>query len=92
MSFRHVYRFPTAETFQEGAMLHDLYLLTCYFEPTNAILYEDELERRYGINAVNEAVRNGYIELFRAPCIKGTGKCFYRLSARGLVEIEKAIA
>lgn len=73
-------------------MLHDLYLLTCYFEPTNAILYEDELERRYGITTVKEAMHKGYIELFRAPCMNGTGKCFYRLSARGLVEIEKAIA
>ena len=73
-------------------MLHDLYLLTCYFEPANAILYEDELERRYGITAINDAVREGYIELLRAPCLKGTGKCFYRLSARGLGQIEKAVA
>lgn len=72
-------------------MLHDLYLLTCYFEPTNAILYEDELERRYGITAINDAVREGYIELFRAPCVKNAGKCFYRLSARGFCQIEKAV-
>ena len=73
-------------------MLHDLYLLSCYFEPTNAILYEDELQRRYGMNVVNEAVREGYIELFRAPCLQGRGKCFYRLSARGIVHIENAAA
>lgn len=73
-------------------MLHDLYLLTCYFEPTNAILYEDELKRRYGMGAIDEAVRDGYIELFRAPCVRGSGKCFYRLSTRGLGHIEKAIA
>lgn len=73
-------------------MLHDLYLLTCYFEPTNAILYEDELRHRYGIKAINDAVRDGYIELFRAPCLNGTGKCFYRLSAQGLVHVENAAA
>ena len=71
-------------------MLHDLYLLSCYFEPTQAVLYEEDLKRRYGISAINEAVREGYIELFRAPCERGVGKCFYRLSARGLGYIEKA--
>ncbi len=72
-------------------MLHDLYLLSCYFEPTNAILYEDELQRRYGIKAINDAVRDGFIELFRAPCLKGSSKCFYRLSERGLVHIENSV-
>ena len=73
-------------------MLHDLYLLSCYFEPTQAILYEDELKRRYGIAEINAAMKEGYIELFRAPCEKGTGKCFYRLSPRGLVMVQNAAA
>jgi len=71
-------------------MLHDLYLLSCYFEPTNAVLYEDELERRYGIAAVREAVRAGYIEFFCAPCERGDGRFFCRLSQRGLGQIENA--
>lgn len=71
-------------------MLHDLYLLSCYFEPTQAVLCEEELKRRYGLTAVREAVREGYIEFFCAPCEKGAGKFFCRLSARGLGHIKNA--
>lgn len=71
-------------------MLHDLYLLSCYFEPTEAILYEDELRRRYGVAAVADAARAGYIEFHRAPCERGAGKFFCRLSARGFGHIENA--
>jgi len=70
-------------------MLHDLYLLSCYFEPTQAVLYEEDLKRRYGIAAVMEAAAQGYVELHRAPC--GRGKFFCRLSARGLGQIENAV-
>ena len=71
-------------------MLHDLYLLSCYFEPTQAVLYEEELERRYGLAAVRDAVKAGYIEFFCAPCEKGAGKFFCRLSPQGIGLIEKA--
>jgi len=70
-------------------MLHDLYLLSCYFEPTNAVLYADELERRYGAQAVAEALQAGSIQLFRAPCERGSGKCFYRLSPRAFADMER---
>jgi hypothetical protein len=66
-------------------MLHDLYLLTCYFEPVNAVLYEEEL-------AVRAAAQAGYLEFFRAPCGRGAGKYFCRLSPRGLGQIENAPA
>lgn len=69
-------------------MLHDLYLLSCYFEPTQAVLYEEDLERRYGLAAVRDALQAGYIEFFCAPCEKGAGKFFCRLSSRGLGHIE----
>lgn len=71
-------------------MLHDLYLLSCYFEPTNAVLYEEELERRYGIAAVRAAAQAGYLEFFRTPCGRGAGKYFCRLSPRGLGQVENA--
>jgi hypothetical protein len=64
-------------------MLHDLYLLSCYFEPTEAILYEDDIKRRYGSNAVLLAVKEGLLEFYRAPCLRGEGRCFYRLSRKG---------
>jgi hypothetical protein len=73
-------------------MLHDLYLLSCYFEPTQAVLYEEDLKRRYGLNAVSEALRAGYIELFCAPCGRGAGKFFCRLSQRGLGHIENTVS
>lgn len=67
-------------------MLHDLYLLSCYFEPTHAVLYEDELLARYGEGAVQKAARDGLIELFRAPCHAGAkGRFFCRLSERGML-------
>jgi hypothetical protein len=72
-------------------MLHDLYLLSCYFEPTQAVLYEDDLNRRYGVDAVRDAVRAGFVELYCAPCAKSPGKFFCRLSQRGIGQIESAL-
>lgn len=68
-------------------MLHDLYLLSCYFEPTLAVMYEDDLKRRYGENAVLQALREGMLEYHRAPCLRGGGKCFYSLSEKGLASV-----
>ena len=68
-------------------MLHDLYLLSCYFEGPQAILYEDELKRRYGYGAVREALKKGWIELYCPPCAKGNNTFFCRLSPRGLRHI-----
>ncbi len=72
-------------------MLHDLYLLSCYFEGPQAVLYEDDLKRRYGLQAVREALVQGLIELYCAPCAKGSGKFFCRLSARGLGQVRQAL-
>ena len=68
-------------------MLHDLYLLSCYFEPNQAVMYEEDLKRRYGLKAVSEALRNGLIELYCPPCARGKSTFFCRLSPRGLNEI-----
>ncbi len=72
-------------------MLHDLYLLSCYFEGPQAVLYEDELKRRYGFEAVRDAVRSGWLELYCAPCTKGDGRFFCRLSSTGMGEAQRAL-
>lgn len=73
-------------------MLHDLYLLSCYFEGPQAVLYEDDLRRRYGTAAVRDALRDGLLELYCAPCAKGPGKFFCRLSSHGLGRVRAALA
>ena len=53
-------------------MLHDLYLLSFYFDGPSAVMYEEDLKRRYGLNAVADALKQGLIELHwqigRASC------------------------
>lgn len=68
-------------------MLHDLYLLSCYFEPTMAVMYEDDLKRRYGESAVLQALKEGLLDYHQAPCLRGRGKCFYRLSQKGVAAV-----
>lgn len=71
-------------------MLHDLYLLACYFEPTLAVMYEDDLKRRYGESAVSQALREGMLDFHRAPCMRpGGGKCFYSLSQKGIASVRR---
>ena len=65
-------------------MLQDLYLLSVYFEPSQAIMYEDDLKRRYGDGTVLSAMKEGLLEFYRAPCLRGEGRCFYRLSEKGM--------
>lgn len=66
-------------------MLHDLYLLSVYFDPTQAVQYEDDLARRYGAEAVQEALGQGLIERHCAPCAASNGRArfFCRLSQAG---------
>ena len=73
-------------------MLHDLYLLSCYFDGPQAVLYEDVLKRRYGLSAVADALKEGLIELYCAPCNKTSGKFFCRLSKTGLGRIAQSLA
>ena len=65
-------------------MLHDLYLLSCYFDAPSAILYEDDLKRRYAPHEILHAMKEGWLDFYRAPCLRGDAKCFYRLSQKGL--------
>ncbi len=73
-------------------MLHDLYLLSVYFEPTQAVQYEDDLFRRYGSEAVNEALGQGWIERLCAPCAKGDARFFCRLSPAGEARVQGTAA
>jgi len=71
------------------AMLHDLYLLSCYFEPSQAMLFEDELEDRYGQAAVREALMKGWIEIFCSPLLSSaSSKPLCRLSKAGIGKVE----
>lgn len=68
-------------------MLHDLYLLSSYFDPAEAVLYENEIMARYGAEAFRTAARDGLIEVYRAPCHTAhRGRFFCRLTQRGLSE------
>lgn len=73
-------------------MLHDLYLLSCYFDEPQAIMYEEDLKRRYGSGAVTKALKDGLIELYCAPCAKGGKGFFCRLSSRGIGYVRSSLA
>lgn len=47
-------------------------------------MYEDDLKRRYGDSTVLSAMKEGWLEFYRAPCLRGEGRCFYRLSEKGM--------
>lgn len=71
-------------------MLHDLYLLSCYFEPSQALLCEEALEERYGQEAVREALLAGWIELYVVPAfIKSPARLMCRLTDSGIGKIEQ---
>ena len=73
-------------------MLHDLYLLSCYFEGPQSVLYEDDLRRRYGLKAVTDALKEGLIELYCVPCTRGDQRLYCRLSSRGLGQVVSSLA
>lgn len=72
-------------------MLHDLYLLSCYLEPSQAMLYEEDLEKRYGSAQVREALIEGWIELYCPPTLKTASKPVCRLSKAAIGKIELMI-
>lgn len=42
-------------------MLQDMHLLSVYFDPAQAGMYEDDLTRRYGAAAVQAAIAKGWV-------------------------------
>ena len=71
-------------------MLHDLYLISCYFDPAAALQYEDELMKKYGEDAVTTALRDGLIERSCIPCARGPKRFYCRLSSSGLNAVTAA--
>ncbi len=64
-------------------MLQDLYLLSCYFDASQARLYSDLLERRYGAETLRKALRDGLIELYTPFWPDGGAGPLCRLSPKG---------
>lgn len=65
-------------------MLHDLFLLSEFFDPSVSALKEEELMDSYGPQAVYMALSMGLIERKCSPCASGFQKNFYILSQSGL--------
>lgn len=65
-------------------MLHDLYLLSCYFDPASAMLYEEDLEKRYGVEKIREAIGQGWLQIYSMPSLRGEGNVICRLTPKGI--------
>jgi hypothetical protein len=79
-------------------MLQDLYLLSCYYEPAQAVLYEDEMCRRYGPEKLKsllaDALSKGLIEIHGLPpCAprraQGASRYFCCLSSNGRTRMQR---
>jgi hypothetical protein len=55
-------------------MLIELYLLETYFEEPAALMFEEDMVRRFGAAAVTEAVAIGLLEQRRIPCGLGAAQ------------------
>lgn len=64
-------------------MLQDLYMMSLYFNGPDAVLYEDDLRRRYGESVVLQAIRSGLLEHRRVPGGCGRRRCVCWLSEKG---------
>lgn len=68
-------------------MLYDLYLLSCYFSPDQAVMYEDEVIRRYDATTVREVIRQGWVSLHGVSGLVSSGG-FFRITALGIKAVE----
>lgn len=75
-------------------MLHDLFMLSEFFDPPFSMMREQELMDMYGPQAVCTALSMGLIECRCAPCMGGAVQNnFYVLSQAGLNAVmQKAVA
>lgn len=67
-------------------MLHDLLLVSHYFNGPDTALYEEDLKSRYGADAVKTAIYTGLLEHRRVPCGAGRMRCVCWLSHKGQAE------
>ncbi len=66
-------------------MLHDLLLVSRYFDGPGRALYEEDLKSRYGADTVRQAIYAGLLEHRRVPCGAGRMRCVCWLSRAGAV-------
>lgn len=71
-------------------MLHDLFLLSEYFEPPQSLTPEQTLLETYGTKALMTALSGGYIRQYSVPCGGGDCKNYYALSEQGVALIRSA--
>ena len=64
-------------------MLEDLKALAGYFDGPETLLYEEDLIRRYGGDAVSAALETGLLDHGWIPCGRGRRRCVCRLSEKG---------
>lgn len=72
---------------------HDLYILSLYFTPEHAVMYEDEVMRRYNQMDIAALVERGLIRIGRLSGFFGMGAhIFYRLTPQGLMAAGREVA
>lgn len=71
-------------------MLHDLFLLSEFFDPSVSALKEGDMMASYGPQAVYMALSMGLIERKCTPCASGMQKNYYILSQAGLDMVMQA--
>ena len=68
-------------------MLHDLFMISEYFEPPFAYTTERQLVDQYGPQTVFTALALGYLERKTVPYPGGTGEKLCFLSEKGLSKV-----
>ena len=72
-------------------MLTELHILHTYFEEPAGLLYEKDLARRFGGQAVREAVADGLIDRLYVPCAGGEARVLCRLSQAGRTVMRRTL-
>lgn len=72
-------------------MLHDLFMVSEYFDGPAAAMNERDLVRVYGPKAVMMALSSGFLERKCVPCAHGRPTMLCVLSKAGLDQVMKRI-
>lgn len=72
-------------------MLYDLYMLSYYFSPEQAVMDEDEVFRRYDKNLIRIAMKSGLVRVYwLSERIKGNTSRYFQITPLGIKAIENA--